>query len=344
MALPALTEAYHTRGNVPVAPNNTTATLIHQFVLWSIKAFLMDNHSAGTTSGTRNSNSVWTCLGSSDGTTGALDAVDRWGTSFNASKIVLASSGTAHSWIVLRNAANGYDLCIDCNTTSFGHIGLSVVKSSQGFVSPSNTTRPAATGSSEEFMLGTTNLAPSSNIHLFADGTTSLNHYVHFATNADGSRFWWGISRASTGILNGGFAFWKGANGRAGDTRNQWLLRFGPISSGRGSGAAGQLTQTYNVLRRGWGNTAPPTLAGPIAPTFGGGSIAGTGMDSATNDYLVYPMPVAVPTSPPLACGYLPDLQWVSGGAIASNIPSAAAQERTIIGDIIVPCGVGLTV
>jgi hypothetical protein len=67
-------------------------------------------------------------------------------------------------------------------------------------------------------------------------------------------------------------------------------------------------------------------------------------MDSATNDYLVYPMPVAVPTSPPLACGYLPDLQWVSGGAIASNIPSAAAQERTIIGDIIVPCGVGLTV
>ena len=44
---------------------------------WALKAALMDQLTTGTTAGTRAPGSVWTCLGSSNGTTAALDNVDR---------------------------------------------------------------------------------------------------------------------------------------------------------------------------------------------------------------------------------------------------------------------------
>lgn len=341
MSIPALEEAYHTRGNIPVAPNNTTAALIAQFALWSIKAALMDHHTAGATAGARNANSIFTCLGSSDGVTAGLDGNDRWGTTFNAAKIVRAGSGAAHSWFALRNVTNGYDICIDCIPATDGYIALTAVKSSQGFVGGSTTVRPQAASNSEEFCCGTTVVNTSTSMQLFADLTTGANHYVHFVTNADGSRWWWGISKNSSGCINGGVAFWKGKNGRAADTRNQWWMRLGATASGRGAGQASAVTGSNACTRRGWAN-AVPSVAGPRGFTFGGNQLQATGSDVATGDYLTYPLEMVIASTPPLACGYLPDLLLVSGGNVASNIPSAAAQERTIFGDLVVPCGVAL--
>jgi hypothetical protein len=84
----------------------------------------------------------WTCQGSSDSSTAALDGVDRL-TSNGA--IVAASSG-AHSWIVLKQPATGLQVCIDWLTTHGNVYYISVVISvAAGFTGGTITARPTAT-------------------------------------------------------------------------------------------------------------------------------------------------------------------------------------------------------
>lgn len=64
------------------------------YPMWVLKSFLK-GEIGGATQG------LWTCVGSSNGTTGALDGVDRWGTTYNVSNIPLGNSGSAHGWILL---------------------------------------------------------------------------------------------------------------------------------------------------------------------------------------------------------------------------------------------------
>lgn len=85
-----------------------------QSYLWSVKAWLTGQIGV-TTAANR-----WTCVGSSDGVTGALDGVDRLGAAFDASKFI--SPGgiyndaiSAKTWIVLRSpAALGtvFEICL----------------------------------------------------------------------------------------------------------------------------------------------------------------------------------------------------------------------------------------
>lgn len=342
-ALPALTEPYFTRGNVSFGSNNTTATLLVQFYAWALKAALCDQLTGGSTAGTRHADSVWTVVGSSNGSAAGLDAVDRWGSSFNAANIVRNTNGNAHSWIVLRNAANGYDICIDMNSVSNGQFALTAVKTSQGFTGGTTTSRPQAVSNNEEFSYGTQSVNAATPITIFGDHTLSSATWFHFGTNADGSRFWFAKSRTTQGVFDGFSAFWKAEGGRVGDTRNQWWLNGGGSTSGRGCGALSPMTTTNGSTRRGHANGTPP--AGGIRPfTYANTTMANVGVDHITGDYLAVPCEVGVAASGiPLACGVLPDLHFTSGGTVASSIPSAGAQERTIFGDTIAPCGVALT-
>lgn len=343
-ALPALTEPYFTRGNVSFGSNNTTAMLLAQFYLWALKAALCDQLTGGSTAGSRHANSVWTVVGSSNGSAAGMDAVDRWGSSFSAANVVRNSNGNAHSWIVLRNAANGYDLCIDCNSPGNGLGAITAVKTSQGFTGGSTTSRPQAVGNAEEFCYGTNTVSAALPVTLFGDYTLNASTWFHFVTNDDGTRFWFAKSRASQGNFDGFSAFWRAEGGRVGDTRNQWWLHGGGTSSGRGSGALASMTTTNGAIRRGHFNSSPP-YGGIRAFVYGTGTMNSVGVDHITGDYLAVPLEVGVTASGiPLACGTLSDLQFLSGGTVGSSIPSVGAQERGLFGDTIAPCGVALTV
>lgn len=76
--------------------DNTTVLGLSRSWLWWQKAFLK-GEIGGATAG------LWTCVGSSDSVTAGMDGVDRWGATFDPTKLVRASGAVAHSWIVLKS-------------------------------------------------------------------------------------------------------------------------------------------------------------------------------------------------------------------------------------------------
>lgn len=80
-----------------VAPSdNATVLGLSRSYLWFVKAFLK-GETGGATTG------LWTCVGSSDSVTAGMDNSDRWGATYDGTKIVRASGAVAHSWIVLKS-------------------------------------------------------------------------------------------------------------------------------------------------------------------------------------------------------------------------------------------------
>lgn len=338
--LPALTDTYFTQANVPV-PDVSTALVISQFEMWSTKAFLLNQLTGGTTSGTRAAGSIWTCLGSSDGVTAGLDGTDRWTTTFTPSKIVGAASGTAHSWIALREATSGYDIVIDTNSVGIGTVGLYATKSSTGLTGGSTTTRPAAAGDSEAFMCGSTQTTASTTTAVFSDFATATPHNISFVTGTSGAR-WYAVGhRSGAGIAHGFLAFWNAINGDPTDTRNQWWLK-SAVTSGRGSP-----TNTFNAgvggSRRLHNNSGPITLGGSRAWTFGGVTAGNVGIDVLRNGYFTSTVEMAGLLPGSIAhYGILTDILFTSGGSLGGSFPSVGSMNRHVLGDTVLPCGVPL--
>lgn len=93
-------------------------TIEHQngWFVWWMKQFLTGALSMVDQSGaaTASPSGLWTVAGSSDGVNGAMDGVDRLGTTFDETKFVWGSSNTSvRSWIVLQNTSLGIYICID---------------------------------------------------------------------------------------------------------------------------------------------------------------------------------------------------------------------------------------
>lgn len=79
-------------------PRTATSTLDSgAHTAWVLKRLLTGASVAGYTAG------AWTVMGSSDGTTAAMDGVDRWLTEANV--VYSIATATPHSWIVLRSPA-----------------------------------------------------------------------------------------------------------------------------------------------------------------------------------------------------------------------------------------------
>jgi hypothetical protein len=88
-------KTWQTALNVTPSDNATVLGLSRSY-LWFVKAFLK-GEVGGATAG------LWTCVGSSDSVTAGMDGTDRWGATYDGTKIVRASGAVAHSWIVLKS-------------------------------------------------------------------------------------------------------------------------------------------------------------------------------------------------------------------------------------------------
>lgn len=117
--------------------------------------------------------SPWTVVSSSDAVTAG--AGDKWLADTN---LTWANSGTAHSWIVLRQTgiATNYEICIDLNSaSSVPQLASIIVSPSAGFTGGSTTNRPTAT---DEMVLLTTAVWGTSSIN--------QNYQLHVMQSTDG--------------------------------------------------------------------------------------------------------------------------------------------------------------
>lgn len=127
----------------------------------------------------------WTCLGSSDSTTAALDNTNRWTA---ISKLVWTGSG-AHSWIVLKQTgASNIQLLIDLHYFSGQQFDIYV--SFAGFTGGSTTARPTAVDE-KEIGNGAVPFSPSSvnyRLHVWSSTDGSVTHVVLYSANV---QFFW---------------------------------------------------------------------------------------------------------------------------------------------------------
>src|SRR5512146_2064622 len=100
MALPTKTKTWQFKVNQATKYQGTFAATF-QAVMFALKQSLITF-----------ALQPWTVVGSSDGATAGLDAVDRWSA---ANKLVQAADASAHSWIVLKQTgvAANFQVCID---------------------------------------------------------------------------------------------------------------------------------------------------------------------------------------------------------------------------------------
>ena len=339
--VPALSRAYSARVNVPFGSNNTTALLIHQYAAWSLYMHLTNQHSTGTASSVaRATNSVWTVRYSCDGTTAgsAGDGVDRWTSTFTPSKLVRASNGVAHSWMVLRNAASGLEACIDISGTVDGSGLLSFARVSNPFTSGSTTTRPTATGTLEEWAPGFGRgnpIAGSAAPGVFGLDFTIGGTFFSSCIFGPDANFLHLLHRGTTGIAHSLFGLWQTSGAQAADTRN-WYGIGSALVSGRGAPNWAAISSTTALVGRLPDGTMP-TQGGIKAITFGGSVYAGTfGADFNSSNYFADPLEIREVTQV-WDRGFLPDLYSIGTAPVGASFPLGSTQTHVVIGDMLLP-------
>jgi len=165
--------------------------------IWAIKGFLKGD--AGVTNPP--ASGLWTCFYSCDGSVAgtANDTVDRWTTSFDASKIVNALPGNAHSWFILKSpnnlggvSGNGpYYITIDC-CNSFAYY-IDIIMSKTAPSGGSTTNRPTAIGE----------MVIRSNLQ-FTDGYSASQWRFNGILSTDG--IFWIFSSKDNGSIQAGIS------------------------------------------------------------------------------------------------------------------------------------------
>lgn len=191
----SLSQLYYCESNV-TADDTTSAIKVTKSFLYAIKAFLLQTKTGTTgTSGSPPAGAAWSMYYSCDSVTAgtANDGVDHWGGgTFDATKLVRAAAGSAHSWCVLKSsssicaalASTPFYLIIDWGTSGDTLFNLSLCKT-------------APTG-------GTTTARPTSIDEVAMAGITMLDvtvntHRLCFVTDAVGN-FYITMERAAAGF------------------------------------------------------------------------------------------------------------------------------------------------
>lgn len=231
-------------------PSQSTATELSKYLLWYAAALPLGNVAlkdyGGSTIGSPSG--LWTCSGSSDGTTGALDGVNRWTASFDATKLVRAAAdGSAHSWIVLRNVGLGIYMLIDYVSSGDNQFRVCISKTaySGGSASARPTTSNEVTMNNGAAMQSNPGAGAASHVH----GRISTDGQFHILGSRDG-----------TNMFNWALAVRALVETRSGDTHNAWLFEEYDDTSGvlRLAGAMG----LANTNSSGWhGRSADATTA-----------------------------------------------------------------------------------
>lgn len=340
--IPALTMAYSARVNVP-APDVTTALALHRFNAWSLFMHLTNQHSTGTASAVaRHANSVWTvrysCDGAVAGTAG--DGVDRWTSTFTPAKLVRAASGSAHSWMVLRNATAGLECCIDLNSATDGAGAVVFARVAAPFSGGSTTARPTAPAL-EEFQAGTrTNPLTSTTVSYTYgfDFTTGGNHWSSMLFGEDG-RFIHVLHRSSAAVAHTALMLWKTTGFQVADSRSWYAGVFGQ-SSARGQPAYGLMTGAAWGTRLLDGNLS--TAGGMKAVAYGGQAYPSAyGQDYNATNFYSDPMEFRELAPQVWDRGFFPDVYLIGTAGVGKSYPSVVAQTHLVIGDVLAPFPVG---
>jgi len=328
-SLPAVSKTYSSRGNVPFAANGSTLQLM-QSAVFALIQFLKNTASGGTTSGTRNANSVWTVKGSCDGTTANTSGSDLIAAHTN---LLWGNAGAARSWWWAENTTLGYQIVIDC-LNGAQNIVIAVAPIAAPFTGGTTTARP--TNTAAEFLWNTTSTGDSS-VQFLADVVTGNSNYTHFACAEDG-QFFFLVSRSGFGVFTTFVALQKTTG--TSDTRNVFLLGHSQTSS-RGAPAISTVgASVLGCVGRNPNGVAVSTAGGVDRVYAGASEYYGTGIltDAVSGKYNVVACSVWSTTAGQAAYrGILPDLYAVPSVTVGSSIPSAAAQTRLVAGDFIIP-------
>jgi hypothetical protein len=321
----ALSRTWYTRGNIPAADTSTTA-LVAKSILWAIKAALKDELTGGTlgAEGAMPAGGKWTCEGSSDSATANLTGTDLWGSSFDGSKIVRASSG-AHSWIVLKSpvALGPRYLCIDYLSASDQN--AVIVASNNAFTGGTTSARPTAT--KEWTVLS----------GQFAEASANV-HRIHKTMDANGN-FFIHVNRHATSLFN--FSLWGVTltNTESGEL-SPWFTAVQYTTGSRGAGRVATMAVTGRV----GDDTATHTGSfGDVqfsAATFGGTVQA----NALSGKWDLLPVFVGTTTSSKAGIrGLVPDVNIAGIATVGSSEPVSTSQERMLLGDLLVPSSVAPT-
>lgn len=326
-ALPATSKTYSVRANVPYQ-NNASGLALSQSMLWSLKEHMKNTLAGGTVGGTRDPNSVWTVKSSCDSVNVSLVGVDWWTVYTN---LVWAASGTAHSWIVLENATLGYQVLIECVTAASTYVRIGATEIANPYTGGTTLLAPTST---YEFCCGTTATGPSGTFSFNADTATGNLNWTHYVTEDSGA-FTFMASRTGLGMFSSYISLRRTSGNHPADTRNVVWLGNASIS-GRGAPLATTVGDSASGCTMRCPNGVINTTGGLRRPWIGGSSICGQGVDAVSGNY------IAVACKPFSGAqfvyrGIVPDMYFTSGGTVGGSVPSAAAQERVIAGDCIVP-------
>lgn len=326
----ALSQLYYVDGNVAY-PDISSAANVMRSHLWNQKA-LLTGQVLGTngTSGAAPAGLLFSCQGSSDGATAALDGTDRWTATFTPSKLVRAAAGVAHSWWSGYLATLGLYVCLDWSGAS--DTVYNIITSKTAFTGGSITARPT---SSVELLY--TGVIPS--VALTATKSSRI-------IGADGT-FYLLSAATGSGRFDVLFGATKMSEPRAGDSYTEaTMLDYG--TTGRGAGLAtvfipgGFSANTRGVAMRsvGGGATAGANSAGFIIPDTS--TTSSTVPNPADGKFDLWPCYYQFrnPTPEFAIRGRWRDVFWVNQGKSVGDVePLTGASERVIVGNFCIPNG-----
>lgn len=340
MASPTLLYTWYSRCNAPF-PDVTTAANVAKSWLWMLAAHLLGNVATGTTGGTRPAGSLWTCEGSSDGVTAGLDAVNRWLTAFDATKLVQAANGVAHSWIVLKSptAAGPIWLCIDLNSATTTIAGFTFSRTA--FTGGTNLTRPTTTEGWHPLLPGTAPIATTQITYI--NDTTAAAQNTHFTVNANGEWVYC-TSRTATGVFHTFFSMHNAVEAHTGDLAKTWTGFQTTASTGRGAGVyTSGLAAAAGFTGRRSNNTAAGASSGIIQWNFGGVVFFDTALaDAVTGNWNAYPLLLASAEGVGFNGdrGRIPDLWCMGAPPVGGSFPNSGAPVQHVVGSTLVPFSV----
>lgn len=350
----ALSRPWYTDANIDlsVVANTTTAANASKSTIWAIKEVLKGTSIATTSPPT----SRWTIEGSSDSVTGLMDGNDRWVTFAN---VIRGNVGVAHSWIVLKspNALGPIYMLIDYTEGADG--AVNILFSTTPFTGGtfSNTTAPTSTKSWTSVATAAATQTTNRTVH---DATTGVfrisrvtdgdgNFWITTAKGGQG-RFQWFLGfqtliETRVGDLVPKFSFWSYDNVSrgAGHTSNNSGIGWCTGSNGgqflkcvRGRFADDSATTGDNP---GGVFAIQPVRNTTMSDTWTQ-LITSANIVDGTHD--IVPVWIYSQDANRLGIrGRLPDCHWISrSAAVGASEPNSITQERTVVGNVLIPFGV----
>lgn len=324
----ALERTYYT--DVDYALDNSSAGNFIRHALWSIKACLKKEILSANCAAVP----AWTVLGSSDSVTGALDGVDRWGGTFDVTKIVrgAANSTNPNSWILLKHPVDSLWLLLQ-------YVGSSDVNAIISWFTigaptgGSNTARPTtAAGTYSSFILDGS--------QGFVESSASAGR-VHRTFDQDGY-FIWALSRNGGGHFKSILAIQRCAETKTGDIA-PWVAIWDqttPAGSGAvlGIGQTNAIGSSYSQWRatasgpskalmgNSFSSVVPAFPAGANTTMWLGTTLTGT--DAVDGKYVDFPMHLLATSGNIGVKGRCYDWR-ISAGPTNGDIFPAAAPDMT---------------